>query len=100
MMSFRSCRAGSVVLMAIVLSTPTPEGPMLHKTSYMRGFHILASDGEIGHVDDFLVDESWTVQYLVVDTSNWLGGKSVLISTSKLDAVSSPDKEIRVQMSR
>jgi len=76
------------------------EGPMLHKTSYMRGFHILATDGEIGHVDDFLVNESWTVQYLVVDTSNWLGGKSVLISTSKLDAVSSPDKEIRVQMSR
>jgi len=73
---------------------------MLHKTSYMRGFHILASDGEIGHVDDFLIDESWTVRYLIVDTSNGPGGKSVLISTSRLDKVSSPGKQLVVQMSR
>lgn len=73
---------------------------MLHKTSYVRGFHLIASDGEIGHVDDFLFDESWTVQYLVVDTSNGPGGKSVLISTSKVDKVSSPDKQIRVEMLR
>ena len=77
-----------------------PEVPMLHKTSYMRGFHIVATDGEIGHVDDFLVDESWNVRYLVVDTSNWIGGKSVLISPSKLEKVDSPDKQIRVRMSR
>jgi len=73
---------------------------MLHKTSYMRGFHLLATDGEIGHVDDFLVDESWNVRYLVVDTSNWIGGKSVLISPSKLEKINSPDKQIRVRMSR
>ena len=73
---------------------------MLHKTSYMRGFHVLATDGEIGHVDDFLVDENWTVQYLVIDTSNWLGGKSVLISSSKVDSVSSPKKQVLVLMSR
>lgn len=73
---------------------------MLHKTSYMQGFHIVATDGEIGHVDDFLVDEGWTVRYLVVDTSNWLGGKSVLISTSALEKVDSPEKRIRVKLSR
>ena len=73
---------------------------MLHKTSYMRGFHIVASDGEVGHVDDFLVDERWTGQYLIVDTSNGPGGKSVLIPASTVDTVSSPDKQIRVQMSR
>ena len=73
---------------------------MLHKTNRMRGFHIHATDGGIGHVDDFLVDEDWTVRYLVVDTSNWIGGKSVLISPSKLEKVDSPDKQIRVRMSR
>lgn len=73
---------------------------MLHKTNYMRGFHILASDGEVGHVEDFVVDESWTVQYLIVDTSNGPGGKSVLVPSGKVDNVSSPDKQIRVQMSR
>ena len=43
---------------------------MLHTTSKMRGFHILATDGEIGHVGDLLIDErTWSVRYLVVDTS-------------------------------
>ena len=74
---------------------------MLHKTSHMRGFHIVATDGGIGHVDDFLVDEAtWEVRYLVVDTSNWIGGKSVLISATVIDAVNSPSKEIRVMLTR
>ena len=73
---------------------------MLHKTNYMRGFHIHASDGEIGHVDDFLVDEAWSVRYLIVDTSNWIGGKRVLISSSLLEKVDSPGKEIRVRLTR
>ena len=42
----------------------------------MRGCHIEATDGTIGHVDNFLIDEfSWAVRYLVVDTSNWIGGR-------------------------
>jgi hypothetical protein len=73
---------------------------VLHTTTKMRGYHIVATDGEIGHVDDFLVDESWKVRYLVVDTSNWIGGRSVLISPAVLDMVDSPDKEIRVHMTR
>ena len=73
---------------------------MLHKTSKMRGFHLVATDGEVGHVDDFLVDEGWNVRYLVVDTSNWIGGKWVLISPSALEKVNSPDKKIRVRLTR
>lgn len=74
---------------------------MLHGTSKMRGFHIVATDGEIGHVDDFLIDASgWTVRYLVVDTSNWIGGKSVLISSAAIASVDSPHKEIRVGLTR
>ena len=73
---------------------------MFHKTNYMRGFHIQATDGGVGHVDDFLVDESWAVRYLVVDTSNWPGGKSVLIPASAVEKVDSPDKKIFVKMTR
>ena len=60
---------------------------MLHKTSYLKGFHLHATDGEIGHVDDFLVDAGWKVRYLVVDTSNWIGGKSVLIAPIAIETV-------------
>jgi hypothetical protein len=73
---------------------------MLHKTSYVKGFHLLATDGEIGHVDDFLVDEDWRVRYLVVDTSNWLGGRSVLVSPRAIVDVDSPSRQLQVALSR
>src|ERR1051326_1193302 len=73
---------------------------MLHKTTYMKGFHIHATDGGVGHVDDFLVDETWTVRYLVVDTSNWPGGKSVPIPASAVEKVDSPEKKIFVKLTR
>ena len=73
---------------------------MLHKTSRLRGFHLHASDGEIGHVDDFLVDPSWKVAYLVVDTSNWVGGKSVLVSPTAIANIDVEKQEIRVRLTR
>jgi hypothetical protein len=74
---------------------------MLHKTQKIRGFHILATDGEIGHVDEFLVDdENWRVQYLVVDTSNWIGGRSVLISSAAVESIDSPNRKIHVTLTR
>ena len=73
---------------------------MLHKTTYVIGFHILASDGEIGHVDDLLFDENWTIRHLVVDISNWVGGKSVLVPCSAVVKIDAPDKKIRVSLTR
>ena len=73
---------------------------MLHKASRVKGFHIHAVDGSIGHVDDFLFGEEWTIAYLVVDTSNWLGGKSVLLSTRMIREVDSPAKRIDVNLTR
>jgi hypothetical protein len=84
-----------------VAYTTRQGGAVLHKTSELRGYHILATDGEIGHVDDFLIDEgSWTFRYLVVDTSNWIGGKSVLISAAAIDRVDSPARKVYVKLAR
>ena len=74
---------------------------MLHKASALRGFHIHATDGEIGHVDDFLLDEQGCgVRYLEVDTSNWAGGKSVLIAASAVQRIDSEHRQIHVALSR
>ena len=73
---------------------------MLHKTSYMRGFHVHAVDGSIGHVTEFLVDEAWTIRYLVIDTSNWIGGKSVIVPSSAVEKVDSPNKKIQLRLTR
>jgi hypothetical protein len=73
---------------------------MLHKTSKINGFHVLAIDGECGHVDDFLVDERLNTRYLVLDINNWIGGKSVLISPAAVENIDSPHKKIRVKLTR
>jgi hypothetical protein len=66
----------------------------------MRGFHLEAADGGIGHVEEFLIDESWHVRYLVVDTSNWPGGKAVIISSSAVEKIDSPGKKIYLKLKR
>jgi hypothetical protein len=74
---------------------------MIHKTSKMRGFHIHATDGEIGHIDDFLVEEGrWNVRYLVVDTSNWIGGRWVLISPTVVTNIDSASGRVAVSLTR
>jgi hypothetical protein len=73
---------------------------MLHKTSKILGFHLHAADGSIGHVDDFLFDERWSVRYLIVDTSNWIGGKWVLIGTSAIEKIDASEKKIFVSLTR
>ena len=73
----------------------------LRSTNESTGYHIHATDGEIGHVDDFLIgDNSWCVRYLLVDTSNWLGGKSVVVSTSAVRHIDRENGVLRVDVSR
>jgi uncharacterized protein YrrD len=52
----------------------------LRSTDNIIGYHIQATDGEIGHIHDVIIDdETWKVKFMVVDTHNWFGGKKVLI---------------------
>lgn len=54
---------------------------MLRSATALKGYSILASDGELGKVDEFYFDDaSWTIRYLVVDTGGWVIGRRVLIS--------------------
>jgi sporulation protein YlmC with PRC-barrel domain len=53
----------------------------LRSAEAVHGYHIHATDGEIGHVNDFLLEDAdWSIHYLVVDTTNWWAGKKVVIS--------------------
>jgi hypothetical protein len=73
---------------------------MLHYITKLKGFHIIATDGDAGHVDDFLVDERLNVRYLVIDTSNWIGGESVAIPSAAVGKIDSPNKQIHVTLGR
>jgi hypothetical protein len=63
--------------------------------------HLHATDGEIGHVDDVLIgQETWRIRYLQVDTSNWIGGKWVIVSTEALRGVDREHRTLRVGLTR
>lgn len=58
-----------------------PEENHLRSTREVGGYDVHASDGELGHIDDFIVnDANWAIRWLVVDTRNWLPGRKVLVS--------------------
>lgn len=63
--------------------------PHLRSRNEVLGYNIRAHNGEIGHVDDFILEtETWKIRYLVVDTRNWLpGGKNVLISPAWIERI-------------
>jgi hypothetical protein len=73
----------------------------LRSTHEVTGYHLLALDGEIGHIDDFIIDdESWAIRYLVVATKNWWPGKKVLISPKWIENVSWEEREVTIGLSR
>ena len=73
----------------------------LRSTSVVSGYNIQASDGEIGHVDDFVIDdETWAIRYLVIDTVNWWPGKKVLISPRWIERVSWDQSKVFVNLTR
>lgn len=73
----------------------------LRSTHNVSGYHFQATDGEIGHVDDFIIDnETWAIRYLVVDTRNWWPGKKVIISPNWIERVSWNDSMVFVNHTR
>ncbi len=73
----------------------------LRSSDAVAGYHIEASDGEIGHVEGYVVDdEAWAIRYLEIATRNWLPGKKVLISPAWIEQVSWADSKVRVGLSR
>jgi len=65
------------------------------------GYHIHATDGDIGHVRGVLVDEeTWAVRYMIVDASNWWLGHHVLIAPQWIQAVSWSEETVSVLLTR
>jgi sporulation protein YlmC with PRC-barrel domain len=61
----------------------------LRSIAQVSGYAIHASDGEIGHVNNFIIDDkTWHLVDLVVDTHDYIGGKKVLIPVSAVHSIS------------
>jgi hypothetical protein len=72
----------------------------LRSTRDVSGYHIQASDGEIGHVEDFIIDDqTWAIRYLVINTKNWWPGRKILLSPLWIERVSWSESKVFVNLS-
>lgn len=75
--------------------------PHLRSCSDVVGYHIHATDKQIGHAEDFLFDQTdWSIQLMAVDTRKWLVGKHVLISPRQIGRVSWEERAVFVNATR
>lgn len=73
----------------------------LRSADETMGYTIDAQDDSFGHVEDFILDvERWKIQYLVVDTKNWLPGKKSLIDISWVKSFKWEHKSAIVDLSK
>jgi sporulation protein YlmC with PRC-barrel domain len=73
----------------------------LRSCKAVMDYHIMATDGDIGHVQSLLVDEeTWAIRYLVVNTSNWWLGNQVLIAPQWIKDVSWLSATVSVDLTR
>jgi uncharacterized protein YrrD len=93
--------------------TPPEEGSSLHhghnqrddlhlrSTKGVEGYDIQATDGSIGSVSGFMVDDkSWAIKELIVETGHWYSGKEILISPSKIKSISYTEAKVFVKLSK
>lgn len=73
----------------------------LRSTQEVTGYNIQNLDGEIGHLEDFLIEEwSWAIRSLVVASSQWWSAKNLLISPHSIDEVNWKDSKMFAHVSR
>jgi PRC-barrel domain len=80
---------------------PPPGDPHLGSASTIKGFSIRAADGEIGSIDNVLIDEvRWVVRYFVVATRHWLTGKLVQLPAHAVTDIDWRGERVGVSVTR
>jgi len=84
-----------------ITATHTREDTHLRGTRAVTGYSLHASDGPIGKVEDYILDdEKWVIRYLVADAGLWLPGRKVLISPHWIEKVSWETSEVFVELTQ
>jgi uncharacterized protein YrrD len=84
-----------------ILREGLPGDAHLRSFNEVRGYHVRAKDGDIGHVQDFLVDaDGWRVFAAVIDTRNWWIGRRVVVDIGWFQAVDWADRSVTVGLMR
>jgi hypothetical protein len=77
------------------------DDPHLRSANAVMHYHIKATDGGVGHVQGLLLEEdTWAIRYLIVDTSNWWLGHTVLIAPQWIQGVSWSERTVSIHLTR
>lgn len=72
----------------------------LRSTKQIMGYHIHATDGDFGHIIDFIIDDvNWQIKYLVADSNTYFGGKQFLIETGMIKEIQWENSKVIVNIS-
>lgn len=75
--------------------TDTGDDPHLRSVWDVAGYEIWATDGDMGRLEDYVLDEKgWHLDYLVVETGGWLNNRNVLVPTRWVESISWANRRI------
>ena len=73
----------------------------LQSTRAVTGYHIQTTDGVIGHVRGFLVDDmNWEIRELAVEAGHWYSGREILISPAKIERIRYEESKVFVNLTK
>jgi hypothetical protein len=78
-----------------------PDDPHLRSGNVLMRYFVHATDGDIGHVSGFIIDDkSWAIRYLIVQTSNWWPGSQVRVAPETIEDVNWAECMISLETTR
>ena len=80
---------------------PGDSDPYLRGVAAVKGYHVHATDGDLGHVETILADDvNWDIRYLVIATRNWWPGKHVQLAPFAVMEIDWSEHRINVNVTR
>jgi sporulation protein YlmC with PRC-barrel domain len=80
-----------------------PKKSSLHLRSMttLKGYRVMATDGEAGVLKGFEVDdEGWIVRFLIIDAGGWITGKAVVIPVDWVRRIHWARRQLLVNVAR
>jgi hypothetical protein len=75
--------------------------PHLRSVAEVTDYHINATDGDIGHVENFIIESATLdIRYLIIDTKNWWSGKHILMSPDAVKRINWSDRHVQLNVTR
>ncbi len=73
----------------------------LRSAREILGYSISALDGEVGFVEDFLIDnEKWNINYIILDTHKWLPGRKIVLPVEWISEITWHEKEVGLDVKK